>query len=86
VQLAAVKQHGYAIACVKNPSEAVQLAAVKKNWYAIEYIKNPSEKVIYEAILHTDNIIKLKHILAAKNIDWDKISDETKLLLEIKEF
>jgi hypothetical protein len=39
LQLIAVKQNGYAIEYIKNPSEAVQLAAVKQNGHAIQYIK-----------------------------------------------
>ena len=86
VQLEAVKQNGYAIEYIENPSKEVQLAAVRENGYAIQYIKTPLEEVMYEAILHADDIIALKYILNRKNINWDKISDETKLLLEIKEF
>ena len=49
-QLAAVKQDGYSIQFIKNPSERVQLAAVKKNGNAIRYIENPSERVQLAAI------------------------------------
>jgi hypothetical protein len=45
MQLAAVKNDGYAIHFIENPSEAVQLAAVKQNGNAIQYIKNPSASV-----------------------------------------
>ncbi|WP_164703572.1 DUF4116 domain-containing protein, partial [Aliarcobacter skirrowii] len=48
--LKAVRQNGYAIRYIKNPSEEVQLEAVKRNVNAIEYIKNPSEKVQLEAV------------------------------------
>ena len=44
-QLKYVKQHGWAIEYVNNPSEAVQLEAIKKNGLAIQYIKNPTNKV-----------------------------------------
>jgi len=54
VQLAAVKQNGYAIEyIIKNgiePSEAVQLAAVQRNGNVIEYISNPSEAVQLAAV------------------------------------
>jgi len=43
--LAAVKQNGYSIAYIKNPSEEMQLAAVQQDARAIKYIKNPSEDV-----------------------------------------
>jgi hypothetical protein len=56
-QLEAVKQDGYAIQYIKNPSEQVQLEAIKQNGYAIQfiknpiyYIKNPSEQVQLEAV------------------------------------
>ena len=43
VQLATVKQDGWAIQYIKNPSEAVQLAAVSQNGRAIQFIKNPTD-------------------------------------------
>jgi hypothetical protein len=46
--LNAVKQNGYNIRYIKNPSEEVQLEAVKD--HAIYFIKNPSEEVQLEAI------------------------------------
>ena len=49
-KLAAVKEDGFAIQYIKNPSEKVQLAAVKRNRLAIRYIKNPSEEVQLEAV------------------------------------
>ena len=42
-KLEAVKQDGYFIQYIQNPSEALQLEAVKQNGYAIKYIDNPSE-------------------------------------------
>ena len=45
VQLAAVRQNGYAIQHIRDPSEAVQLAAVRQNAWLIGYIKSPSEMV-----------------------------------------
>ena len=45
VQLAAVKDDGYAIEFITNPSEEVQLAAVNQNGYVIGDITNPSEAV-----------------------------------------
>ena len=44
-QLAAVKQNGYRIQFINNPSEEVQLAAVKQNGYSIRFINNPSDKI-----------------------------------------
>ena len=49
-QLEAVKQNGYAIQHINNPSEAVQLEAVKQYGFAIQYINNPSEAVQLEAV------------------------------------
>ena len=45
-----VKQDGYAIDYIVNPSEKAQLEAVKQNGYAIDWIDNPSEKVQLEAV------------------------------------
>ena len=50
IAMAAIKQNGYAIQYIKNPSEAVQLAAIKGVWAAIKYIKNPSEAVQLAAV------------------------------------
>ena len=49
-QLEAVKQNGYAIIHIENPSEQVQLQAVKQNGLAIYHIKSPSEQVQLEAV------------------------------------
>ena len=43
--LEAVKESGYAIKYIQNPSEEVQLEAVKESGRVIEYIQNPSEEV-----------------------------------------
>ena len=50
IAMAAVKQSGYAIQFITNPSEAVQLAAVNKNGYSMQFIKNPSEAVQLAAV------------------------------------
>jgi hypothetical protein len=48
IQKVAVKQEGWVIRYIKNPSEEMKLQAVK-NGCAISYIKNPSEAVQLEA-------------------------------------
>ena len=48
--LEAVKQNGYALAYISNPSEQVCLEAVKRNGDALAYINNPSEQVCLEAV------------------------------------
>ena len=58
VQLAAVRQNGYAIEYIKNPSETVQLAAVRENGYAIKYIRDPSEAVQIAAVQKYGTAIK----------------------------
>ena len=45
-QLVAVKQNGWAIRYIDNPSPEVQLAAVKENANAIRRIKNPTPEAI----------------------------------------
>ena len=49
-QLEAVKNDGYDIQYIHNPSEEVCLEAVKRNGYAVQYIQNPSEEVCLEAV------------------------------------
>lgn len=45
LQAIAVKQNGFVISCIENPSEEIQLMAVQQKPGAIRYIKNPSEEV-----------------------------------------
>ena len=40
-----VKDEGYVIKGIKNPSEAIQLVAVNQNGRSIQHIDNPTEKV-----------------------------------------
>lgn len=49
-QLQAVKEDGYDIEYMNNPSEEIQLEAVRQNGYSIQCINNPSEEVQLEAI------------------------------------
>ena len=49
-----VRQDGYAISYIENPSMEVQLEAVRQNWHAIQYIKNPSEEMQLIAALSKD--------------------------------
>ena len=49
-KLEVIKQDGYSIQYIKNPSEKVQLEAVKQDGHSIKYIKNPSESVQLEAV------------------------------------
>ena len=48
--LEAVRQNGYALAHISNPSEQVCLEAVKRSGDALAYINNPSEQVCLEAV------------------------------------
>jgi hypothetical protein len=56
-QLKAVRQNGYAIGFIDNPSEAVKLAAVKQNGHLIESIEDPSEAVQLEAVKQNGHAI-----------------------------
>ena len=49
-QLEAVKQNGFAIQYIANPSEQVQLEAVTQYGRAIKWIASPSEQVQLEAL------------------------------------
>ena len=57
-QLEAVKNDGYAILHIQNPSEAVCLAAVKNLGCAIQYIQNPSEAVCLAAVKQSKGAFK----------------------------
>ena len=56
-QLEAVKECGWTIQFIKNPSEAFQLEAVKQDGLAIKHIKNPSEAVAKQAISNNKEAI-----------------------------
>jgi hypothetical protein len=58
LQMIAVKQWGFAIKYIENPSEAVQLAAVKQEGFAIKNIKNPSEAVQLAAVQQNGSAIE----------------------------
>ena len=57
-ELEAVKQDGWTIQYIQNPSEKVQLKAVKQDGLVIHYIKNPSEKVQLTAVRQNGYAIK----------------------------
>ncbi len=74
-QLKAVKENGYNLRLMYNPSEKVQLKAVKQNGFAIEFIHEPSEKVQLEAVRKYGSAIQNIHnpskevMIAALNQD-----------------
>jgi len=49
-QIEAVKQYGFVIQHISNPSLKIQLEAVKEDGQAIAYISNPSPEVQIEAV------------------------------------
>ena len=55
-----VKDNGYAIMYIKNPSMEDQLAAVRGNGWAIMHIKNPSMEVQLAAV--RENWCAIRHI------------------------
>lgn len=55
VQLEAVKEDGFSIQFIKNPSQEVQLEAVKQDGFSIQYIKKPSQEVQLEAVKQISN-------------------------------
>jgi hypothetical protein len=57
-QLDAVKQNGYSIRYISNPSEKVQLETIKQNGDSIRCISNPSEKVQLEAVKQNEYSIR----------------------------
>jgi len=79
VQMAAVKQDGYAIEYINNPSPEVQMAAVNQNPNAIEHIDNPSPELQMAAV--TKDAFAIRYIdnpspelqMAAVNQDGNAI-------------
>lgn len=49
-QLSAVKENGWAIKDIDNPSKEIQIAAVKQNAAVLKHIKNPSEETQLVAV------------------------------------
>lgn len=86
VQLESVKRsslstHQATIQYIKEPSEAVQLAAIKQNPFAIQFIHNPSDKVIRYII---ESCHDFDVIIQSMRIDFSKLPDDLKLLLEVQ--
>ena len=54
MQLKAVKENGYAIKYIINPTEKVQLKAIKRNLFSIQYIRNPSKEAQKLAIINSE--------------------------------
>jgi hypothetical protein len=82
-QIEAVKQDGYVIQCINNPSEEMQLIAVKNNGNNITEINNPTDKVIQEAIKKIDinNTYNLKYMLRHIENDLKQESEEQTIKL-----
>jgi hypothetical protein len=60
-QLKKIKEDGYRIKYIRNPSEKVCLEAVKQNGYSIQYIHNPSKEVCLEAVKQNGTLIQYIH-------------------------
>jgi hypothetical protein len=59
VQLAAVREDGWAIQFIDSPSEEVQLAAVRQDGWITQHIKSPTEAVKLEAVRQDGWTIRL---------------------------
>jgi pyruvate/2-oxoglutarate/acetoin dehydrogenase E1 component len=70
--LEAVKQDGYSIAYIKNPSEEIQLEAVKQYAYSIQNINNPSIEIQKAAIYYSGYDIEV----IAMCPDWKEFEQE----------
>ena len=57
LQSIAVKQNGFAVSCIDNPSEEIQLMAILQKPGAIKYIKHPSEEVQLAAVRREPMVI-----------------------------
>ena len=56
-QIETVRQDGFAIQYIDNPSEEVQIEAAKRDGYIIQYLDNPSEQVQLAAIRQNGSAI-----------------------------
>ena len=77
LQLKLVKENGFVIKFIENPSEKIKLEVIKQNGWAIEYIKNPSEELQLAAvkrnswvIRHIENPSEKVQIAAVKENCW----------------
>ena len=78
-QLKAVREDGYNIMYIHNPSEKVQLEAVENVGDAIQYLYNPSEDVQLEAVKQNGNAIQYIHNPSEKVIRYlidNSVSDK----------
>jgi len=89
-KLEAIKQNGYAIQYIENQTDEMKFLAIDEGGPGVlYYIRGEiTDDIIYRALNSPKykNIEQLKNVLSDIYIDWHKISNETKLLLEIKEF
>ena len=69
-ELEAVRENGYNIRFITNPSEELQLEAVKQHYKLIKFIENPSKEVQLAAIDSHHNM-------------YEKIKEENDLLWNI---
>ena len=79
--LNAVKQDGYCIQYINNPSEEIQLEAVKQNTRSIKLINNPSKEVQKLAI----ELSKYNIYTIALCPDWREFAEEIMTNIMIKD-
>lgn len=79
-QLKVVKNTGYAIQYINNPTKKMQYYAIRKDPYAIQYIDNPTEELQLEAvrkkplsIININNLTENALQEAIKEMDNQKI-------------
>ena len=79
LQLAAISENAFSIRYIQNPTEKVQLKAVKKRPELIANIKRPADSIVRYIIENCK-----KDIIQTMNVDFDKLPDDLKLLLELE--
>ena len=90
IRLLAINRDPETIRFIKNPSKTLQMHAIlgdKWPYSSTSCIKNLSEDILYKAIIQINDYKQIENIkrqLMREKELWDKISDETKLLLEMK--
>lgn len=93
-----LKNDGYAIKFIANPTEELQIEAVKRNGYLIKYIDNPSEEVQLIAVKNNGYAIQfienpseevqleaVKKILLNGGLNMERIQKLTEIFKELEE-
>lgn len=76
--LAAVRQNGFAVRYISNPTMAVRLEAVRQDPMALEFVRHKSKAIIREAILRDPRSIRFcrrvpgwaRDLIESRHANW----------------